>query len=111
MYWVLPLRVTEGLNVAVVPLTFTMPPSVAPPAVRLRVKLVVFSVAFVIASERVTDTDEFSATSVAPISGNVSDTAGGVVSGAAAVVKFPLKSLPRLLPAASVTLASMVTVY
>ena len=107
----LPARLPVGVKVAVLPLTFTVPVTVAPPPVGLRVKLAVFSVEFVIASEKVADTEEFSATPVAAFAGNVADTIGGVVSGAAAVVNCQLKSAPSILPAASVTPASMVAVY
>lgn len=39
-----------------------------------------FNVAFVIATEKVADTEEFSARSVEPLAGDVDDTVGGVVS-------------------------------
>jgi hypothetical protein len=107
---VLPARLAEGKNVAVLPLTLTVPVTAAPP-VALRVKLVVFSVELVIASEKLAETEEFSAMPVAAFAGDVEDTVGRVVSGAAAVVNCQLKSAPRILPAASVTLASMVAVY
>ena len=83
----LPARGAVGVNVAVLPLTFTVPVTAAPPVVA-NVKLVLVSVALVIGSENVADTEEFSARPVAPFAGDVEDTVGGVVSGAAAVVKF-----------------------
>ena len=92
------------------PLTLTVPVTAAPP-VGLRVKLVVFSVELVIASEKLADTEEFSAMPVAAFAGDVEDTVGRVVSGAAAVVNCQLKSAPSALPAESVTLASIVAVY
>jgi hypothetical protein len=94
-----------------VPVTFTVPVTVAPPPVGLRVKLAVFSVEFVIASEKFADTEEFSATPVAAFAGNVADTIGGVVSGAAAVVNCQLKLAASALPAASFAAAVMVAVY
>jgi len=47
------------------------------------VKLAVVSVALVIGSEKVADTEEFRVTPVALLAGEVLDTWGGVVSGAA----------------------------
>ena len=84
---VLPASEAVGVKVAVLPLTLTVPVTVAPPAVDCRVKLAVLSVEFVIASEKVAETEEFSAMPVAALAGEVADTVGGVVSGAAAVVK------------------------
>ena len=86
-YCVLPARLAVGVNVAVLPLTFTVPVTAAPPVVA-NVKLVVVSVELVIGSENVADTEAFSARPVAPFAGDVADTVGAVVSGAAAVVKF-----------------------
>ena len=88
VYCVLPARVAEGENVAVLPLTFTVPMTVEPAAVVASVKLAVVSVALVIGSEKVADIRVFDATPVAPFAGEVTDTEGGVVSGAAAVVKI-----------------------
>jgi len=48
---------------AVVPLAMTVPATGAPPAVRTSVKLLIFSEELFIASEKVTDIDEFTATS------------------------------------------------
>ena len=73
-------RGADGVNVAVLLLTFTVPLNGALPAVVTRVKLAVFSVELVIASEKVAETEEFSATAVAAFAGDVSDTVGGVVS-------------------------------
>ena len=81
----LPARGAVGVKVAVVPLTFTVPVTEAPP-VFASVKLVVVSVELVIGSEKLADTEEFSVTPVALFAGEVEDTVGGVVSGAAPVV-------------------------
>ena len=85
VYCVLAARAADGVNVAVLPLTFTVPVTVAPP-VGFRVKLAVVSVEVVIPSEKVAETEEFSAMPVAAAAGDVEDTVGGVVSGSAAVV-------------------------
>ena len=85
LYRVLAASGADGVNVAVLPLTFTAPAVVAP-AVDSRVKLAVLSVEFVIASEKVAETEEFSAMPVAAMAGEGVDTVGGVVSGSAAVV-------------------------
>src|SRR5882672_10739309 len=111
VYCVLPARLAVGVNVAVWPLTFTVPVTVAPPAVGRRVKLAVLSVELVIASEKVADTEEFSATPVAALAGDVEDTVGGVVSGAAAVVNCQVKFAASALPAASLAAVVMVAVY
>jgi hypothetical protein len=50
----------------------------------------VFNVAFVIASEKVADTEAFSVIPVALLAGTMADTVGGVVSGAAPVVNCQL---------------------
>ncbi len=110
VYCVLTLRAAVGVNIAVLPLTFTVPVTVAPPALGCRVKLAVLSVELVIASENVADTEVFVATPVVPLAGEVADTVGGVVSGATAVVNCQVKSVPSALPAASVTLSAMVAV-
>jgi hypothetical protein len=111
VYCVLPARLAAGVNVAVLPLTFTVPLRAAPPVVVTRVKLVMFSVEFVIDSEKVADTEELSATPVAALAGEVADTIGGVVSGAAPVVKFQVKLAASALPAASFAAVVMVAVY
>ena len=71
-------------------------------------KLEVVRVEFVIASEKVADTEELTATPVAALRGAVDATVGRVVSGATAVVKVQIKSDTIMLPAASVTPAAMV---
>ena len=80
-----PAKSEMGVNVAVLPLTFTVPVTNAPPAMR-RVKLAVVSVELVIGSENVADTEVLTMIPVAPLAGEVADTIGGVVSGAAPVV-------------------------
>ena len=86
VYCVLAVRLLEGTNIAVSPLTTTTPPTIAPPAVSRRVKLAVLSVELVIASEKVADTEPFSAMPVAALAGDVEDTVGGVESAIGAVV-------------------------
>ena len=110
MYCVLPARKAKGVNVAVLPLTFTVPVTGALPVVT-SVKLAVVSVEVVIGLEKVADTEEFNATPVVATMGDVEDTVGGVVSGAAAVVKDQEKSAAIGLPAASATRLVMVAVY
>jgi hypothetical protein len=110
VYWMLPARGADGVNVAVLPLTLTRPLTAVPSEVFAKVKLALVSVAFVIASEKVADTEEFSATPIAPFAGDVADTIGGVVSGTAPVVKFQLKSAASALPAESVAPVVMVAV-
>jgi len=102
---------TDGLKVAVLPLTLNVPVTVAPSTALARVKLVVFSVELVIGSEKVAETDELSATAVAPLAGEVEDTVGGVVSGAAPVVKVQVKLLASGLPAMSSAAGVKVAVY
>ncbi len=82
------------MNVAVLPLPFTVPATGAPPIVVASVKLVVVSVALFIASEKVADTEAFVATPVALFAGDVEDTVGGVVSGAAPLLS-PLPPPPH----------------
>ena len=103
----------EGVNVAVfvLLLTFTVPAMAAPFVVFTSVKLAVLSEELFIASENVADTAGFSATPVAPLAGDVADTVGGVVSGAAAVVKLQKKLGDSALPAASFAAVVMVAVY
>lgn len=74
-------RFAEGTNVATLPLATTVPATGALPVVTFRVKLEAFSVEIFIGSEKVTDIDEFNATSISEFSGDVSDTAGRIVSG------------------------------
>ena len=90
VYCVLAARLTEGTSIAVLPLTTTGAVTIAPPAVGLRVKLAMSSVALVIALEKVADTEEFSATPVTALSGDVPETIGGVVSGAGGIVAPPM---------------------
>lgn len=87
VYWEPPVSAAEGANEAVLPLTSTVPVTAVPPAFA-SLKLAVVSVEFVIASEKVADIEALVATLVAPFAGDVADTVGRVVSGAAAVVKF-----------------------
>ena len=87
VYCVLPARSTDGLNVTVLPLRLTVPPTVAPPAVA-SLTLAVVSEALLIDSENVAMYEALSATFVAPLAGEVPVTVGGVVSGAVAVVKL-----------------------
>lgn len=87
VYCVPAARLADGVNVTVFPLTFTVP-ATAPPAVLANLTLVVESVELFIGSEKVMDTEEFRATPVAPVPGEMADTVGGVVSLAAAVVNF-----------------------
>ena len=95
---------------AVVALTFTVPVTAAPP-VFASVKLVVVSVELLIASEKVADTEAFSATPVAAFAGDVESTVGGVVSGATPVVNCQVKLAASALPAASFAAVVMVAVY
>jgi hypothetical protein len=111
VYCVLPARGVDGVNVAVLPLTFTVPATAVPPEVVATVKLAVLKVAFVIVSEKVADTGEFSATPVAAFAGEVADTVGGVISRTAAVVNVELKLAASALPAASFAAVVMVAVY
>jgi hypothetical protein len=73
--------------------------------------VVVVNVESVIASENVADTEALGATPLAPLAGEVEVTVGGVVSGAAAVVKRQVKLAPSALPAESVTLDATTAVY
>jgi hypothetical protein len=85
VYSVLGARFSPGEKVAVLPLTLTVPVTAAPSGVFFRVKVVVFSVEFVMATEKVADTEGLRATPVALLSGLVEDTVGGV-----AVVKLQM---------------------
>src|SRR5689334_3864411 len=89
----------------------TRPPTTSPPEVCVRMKVVFVSVAFVIASEKVADTAESSATPVAASAGETADTVGGVVSGTGPVVKLQVKSAASGLPAESSTPVVTVAVY
>jgi hypothetical protein len=110
VYWVLPLRAADGVNVAVLPVMLTRPP-IAVPSEAARVKLAVVRVEFLIASEKVADTEEFSATPVSAFAGDMADTVGGVVSGTAPVVKFQVKLAASALPAESIAPVVMAAVY
>ena len=90
VYWVLPARLAVGVNVAVFPLTFTVPMTRDPPAVGRKVNVAVVIVALFIDSEKVAEIEEFSVTPVALLAGEVLDTVGGVVSGAGPVVNCQL---------------------
>jgi hypothetical protein len=73
------------------PLTVTVPEILGLPAVtRLNVKVEMFNVEFVIASEKVAETEEFRATPIPLLGGDVADTVGGVVSGVGPVVNCQL---------------------
>lgn len=111
VYWVLKARLAEGVNVAILPLTFTMPVTGVPPVVVASIKLAVVSVELVIGSEKVAKTEEFGATPVAPPAGELADTVGGVVSRTAAVVRLQVKFATIALPAASFAAVVMVAVY
>ena len=106
----LPERFPAGTNVAVEPLTLTVPLTTAPPVTR-NVKLAVLTVEFVIASENTAEIEVFKGTPAEPIAGDPAKTVGGVVSGRAAVTKFQAKSDGIALPAASATPLAMVTTY
>jgi hypothetical protein len=77
----------EGVNRAVFPLTLTVPLTATLPDVLTNLKLEVERDEFVIASENAAEIDELIAMPDALLAGDVDDTVGGVVSGAAAVVK------------------------
>jgi hypothetical protein len=110
VYCVPAARDVDGVKVAAFPLTFTVPVT-AVPLVVASLTLAVVSVALVMASEKVAEIVAFVATAVAAFAGDVKDTVGGVVSGAAPVVNVQVKSAGRGLPAASVTPAATVAVY
>lgn len=111
VYWVLPARLIAGVNLAVLPLMLTVPLTTAPPEVMASVKVAIVSEEFVIASEKLADIEEFNAIPVAAFDGIVADTIGGVVSGAAPVVKFQLKSALSALPPESCTPVVIVAMY
>src|SRR4029079_5023273 len=81
VYCVLPARLLNGTKVAVFPLPVTTPLTAAPPAAGRSVKLDVFSVELLIASENVAEMVVFRPTPVSELSGDMSETVGGVVSG------------------------------
>ena len=73
------------MNVAVMPLYVTVPVTGVVPC--FKVKVVVESVRVSIVSLKVADTAPLTATLVALLTGEVCETVGAVVSGAAPVVK------------------------
>jgi hypothetical protein len=81
VYCVFPARLFNGTNVAVLLFIVTTPLIAVPPEAGLSVKLALFSVDVVIASENIADTAVFNPTAVSAFVGDVSDTVGGVVSG------------------------------
>ena len=111
VYCVLAVRLAEGVNRAVVPVTLTVPATAAPPDVLTSVKLEPVSVELVIVSENVADTEVLVATPVALFAGDTEDTAGGVVSGVAPVVKRQVKLDCNALPATSFAAVVRVAVY
>jgi hypothetical protein len=108
VYLVLATSGAEGVNLAVLPLTVTVPATGTLPASE---KLAVVSVELFIASENVADREELSATPTAPFCGEIADTVGGVVSGTAPVVKFQMYGVDKALPAKSSAAVVMVAVY
>ena len=111
VYCAFAARAADGVNLAVLPLTLTVPLTGAPPEVLASVKLAVVSVALVIGSEKLADTEALVATPVAALAGEVADTVGGVVSEAAAVVNLQPKLAANALPAASFAAVVMIAVY
>src|SRR5258706_494824 len=101
VYCVLPASAEVGANVAVLPLTFTVPVTAAPPEVVASRTLVVVSVEFVIASEKVADSEELSARPVAPLAGTEEDPVPGAASGAAAGGEWQGEVAARPLPPAA----------
>ena len=83
---VLPASDAFGVKVAVLPDTPTEPLTGVPLLVTTKVNVAVVSVALFIGSENMAANAEVSATPVAPLSGDVESTVGGVVSGGAVVV-------------------------
>jgi len=77
-------RSAEGVKVAVLPLTFTVPEIGRPPRVA-SLKVSVLSVDVNITSEKVTVIAEFTAMLIASLAGEVADTIGGVESAASVV--------------------------
>ena len=101
VYCVLPASDALGVNVAVLPAIATVPLTGVPELVTINVKVEFVSVALFIGSENIAANAELSATPVAPATGVVDNTVGGVVSGAAAVVNDQLTFDTSALPAAS----------
>jgi hypothetical protein len=81
------------------------------PTVFTSVKLAVVSVELVMASENVADTDEFSATPVATLAGEMVDTVGGVTSMVPAVVNVHETLAANGAPVASLAAVVIVAVY
>ena len=88
VYCVFAVRLVAGVNVAVWPPTLTEPMTAAPPAVGCSVKLPLFSVVFVITTEKVAATEEFSAIPVAPLIGEVAVTVGAVACATSSVTEM-----------------------
>ena len=111
VYCVLPSSAALGVNVAVLPPTPTEPATGVPVPVSAKVKVAVVSVALFIASEKVADGAVPSATPVAPLTGVLESTVGGVLSGGAVVVNDQLKFEANALSAASRAPVVIVAVY
>lgn len=111
MYCVLGSSGKKGLVLTVLPLTVIVPGIIAPLTVSTNVKEAACSVEVVIASEKVTETEEFVATPVAAFAGAVAETVGGVESAEAPVVKLQAKSDASALPDESWATVLMVAVY
>ncbi|HVY07565.1 MAG TPA: hypothetical protein VHB46_16435 [Burkholderiales bacterium] len=73
-------RSADGVNIAVLPTTLTVPFTLAPPPVGFRVKVEELMVTLFIGFENVAEIAEFSETSVWLFEGAVSETVGGLVS-------------------------------
>lgn len=107
----LKLRGEDGLKVAILPLTLTVPLTNTLPVVVFRMKVPVFSVDTAIASEKVAEIDEFAARPVAASAGDVTVIVGGVVLILKLVVNFHVKLAGSAFPAASATPVVRVAVY
>ena len=86
VYVVFAARLLAGVKVAVVLVLVTVPKTDVEPC--LRVSVVAFSVDWFIASLKVTAMFLLRATPIALLAGSVEATVGGVISGAAPVVKL-----------------------
>jgi hypothetical protein len=111
VYCVLAVSAAEGTKVVLFPVVLTVPVTAAFPAVFTSVKLAVLSVEFVMASEKVADTDEFNATPTAKLAGETADTVGGVASTIPAVVNVQETLAARAIPVASFAAVVIVAVY
>lgn len=109
--WVFSARGFEGENLTVLPTTLTVPMIGTLSIALSRVKLAGFSVELVIASEKIADTEEFVATPIAELAGDVAETVGGVLSALVPVLRLQVKLAARGLPAASCAAVVMVAVY